>query len=179
MPLMRTLGPGSISSLLKIILDVVFVALWIGVGAVSLVTLGALLLSFNPDLLGSFTVNFNGDKLVRQWPAVITGLFTASLYLAGILVIVGRLRRIFATLMAGDPFHPDNVSRLRMIGLALAALELIRYTFWGISIWLFPGINKVEPSISTTPWFSVLVVFVLAEVFREGARLRREAELTI
>jgi len=104
MPLMRTLGPGSISSLLKIILDVVFVALWIGVGAVSLVTLGALLLSFNPDLLGSFTVNFNGDKLVRQWPAVITGLFTASLYLAGILVIVGRLRRIFATLMAGDPF---------------------------------------------------------------------------
>ena len=30
-----------------------------------------------------------------------------------------------------------------------------------------------------TPAFSVLVVFVLAEVFREGARLRRESELTI
>jgi hypothetical protein len=30
-----------------------------------------------------------------------------------------------------------------------------------------------------TPAFSVFVVFVLAEVFREGARLRREAELTI
>jgi hypothetical protein len=30
-----------------------------------------------------------------------------------------------------------------------------------------------------TAWFAVLVVFVLAEVFREGARLRREAELTI
>ena len=179
MPLMRTLGPGSISSLLKIILDVVYVALWIGVGAVSVVTLAALLLSFNPDLLGSFTMNFNGDKLVRQWPAVIAGLFTASLYLAGILVIVGRLRRIFATLMAGDPFHPDNVSRLRVIGLALAALELIRYTFWVVSIWLIPGGSKVDPTISTTPWFSVLVVFVLAEVFREGARLRREAELTI
>lgn len=27
-----------------------------------------------------------------------------------------------------------------------------------------------------TPAFSVLVVFVLAEVFREGARLRRESE---
>jgi hypothetical protein len=37
----------------------------------------------------------------------------------------------------------------------------------------------VEPSLSLTAWFSVLVVFVLAEVFREGARLRREAELTI
>jgi hypothetical protein len=31
----------------------------------------------------------------------------------------------------------------------------------------------------TTPVFSVLIVFVLAEVFREGARLRRESELTI
>ena len=30
-----------------------------------------------------------------------------------------------------------------------------------------------------TPAFSILVVFVLAEVFREGARLRRESELTI
>ena len=30
-----------------------------------------------------------------------------------------------------------------------------------------------------TAWFAVLVVFVLAEVFREGARLRRDSELTI
>ena len=50
MQLMRTLGPGSISSLLKIILDVVYVALWIGIGAVGLGALSALLLSFNPDL---------------------------------------------------------------------------------------------------------------------------------
>ena len=34
-------------------------------------------------------------------------------------------------------------------------------------------------NFNLTAWFSVLVVFVLAEVFREGARLRREAELTI
>jgi hypothetical protein len=46
-------------------------------------------------------------------------------------------------------------------------------------VWVFPGLDRVEPSLSLTAWFSVLVVFVLAEVFREGARLRREAELTI
>lgn len=32
---------------------------------------------------------------------------------------------------------------------------------------------------AVTAWFSVLVVFVLAEVFKEGARLRAEANLTI
>ena len=30
-----------------------------------------------------------------------------------------------------------------------------------------------------TSWFAVLIVFVLAEVFREGARPRHESELTI
>ena len=108
MQLMRTLGPGSISSLLKIILDVVYVALWIGIGAVGLGALSALLLSFDPDLLGSFTMNFNGDKLVRKWPAIIALLITVSFYLAGILVIVSRLRRIFATLMASR--HRNNNS---------------------------------------------------------------------
>ena len=48
-----------------------------------------------------------------------------------------------------------------------------------VAIVELPGVNKVEPNFNLTAWFSVLVVFVLAEVFREGARLRREAELTI
>ena len=33
MPLMRALGPGSVSSFLKTILDVVFYALWVGLGS--------------------------------------------------------------------------------------------------------------------------------------------------
>jgi len=77
-----------------------------------------------------------------------------------------------------DPFHPQNVKRLRLIGLMLAALELGRYAVWGLSP-LMPWVRRVEPNFNLTAWFSVLVVFVLAEVFREGARLRREAELTI
>jgi hypothetical protein len=175
---MRALGPGSVSSFLKIILDVVFAALWIGVAVMSLITLAALLLSFNPDLLAN--VQFKGEaaEMLERGPILTAGLAAAALYLAGILVIVGSLRRIFTTLTAGDPFHPDNVARLRLIGLMLAGLELGRYAFWAVGT-LLPGIQRNEPSVGLTAWFSVLVVFVLAEVFREGARLRREAELTI
>ena len=177
---MRALGPGSVSSFLKIILDVVFVALWVGVGSVALLMLAALLLSFNPDLIGSITMNMGGGgELVKKWPVVIGGLFAAALYLVGVLVIVARLRQIFATLMAGDPFHPDNVLRLRVVGLALGGLELVRYAVWMVGDLILPGQTTVNHDFSLTAWFSVLVVFVLAEVFREGARLRREAELTI
>ena len=174
--MMRAMGPGSVSSFLKIILDVVYAALMIGIGAVALIVLAAVFFGFNPALLQGVPER---ASLASGWPAMTGGLVAAALYMAGVLVIVGCLRRIFATLTAGDPFHPDNVRRLRLIGVMLAALELGRYAVWGAGAWLVPAAAQQAPSLSLTAWFSVLVVFVLAEVFREGARLRREAELTI
>ena len=177
----RTLCPGSISSFLNIILDVVSVALWIGVAVVSALALLAILHSFNPQFLEGFIqiTGDEGEQFTTSGGAMAAGLAAGGLYLAGVLVIVGRLRRIFVTLTAGDPFHPDNVRRLRVIGLMLAALEFGRYLFWGVGEWLLPGVDRADQGFSLTAWFSVLVVFVLAEVFREGARLRSEAELTI
>lgn len=171
---MRALGPGSVSSFLKIILDVVFVALWIALGAVALALLAALLFSFNPDLFPHVL----GKNAVTRGPLFAGVLLVFGLSIGGVLVIVHSLRRIFMTLTAGDPFHPTNVGRLRLIGLMLAALEIGRYCVWGLSPFM-PGVTRVQPNFNLTAWFSVLVVFVLAEVFREGARLRREAELTI
>jgi Protein of unknown function (DUF2975) len=174
---MRALGPGSVSSFLKIILDVVFAALWIGLGAVALALLAALLFSFNPDLFPQ-VLSANVATVASRGPLFAGMLLIFGLSIGGVLVIVHSLRRIFVTLTAGDPFHPHNVKRLRLIGLMLAALECGRYAVWGLSPFL-PWVKRVEPNFNLTAWFSVLVVFVLAEVFREGARLRREAELTI
>jgi hypothetical protein len=176
---MRTLGPSSVSSVLKTVLDVVYVALI--VAAVGLVIAGfaALLFHLDPVVIKHLSIDgASGEALARG--EVLTAIFvTAGLYLAGVLVIVHRLRRIFSTLSGGDPFHPDNVARLRLVGVLLAGLELMRYLVWAGSLWLVQGLDRTGPSISLSGWFSILVVFVLAEVFREGARLRREAELTI
>jgi hypothetical protein len=176
---MRALGPGSVSSFLKIILDVVFFALWIGIGAVALMMLAAVLFSFNPELIDNISIRTGGAEIAARGPVLLGGLAAAGLYLIGVLVIVERLRRIFSTLTAGDPFHPENVRRLRVVGLVLAGLEISRYLIYALGVWALPGAEIKEPEFSPTAWFSVLVVFVLAEVFREGARLRREAELTI
>jgi hypothetical protein len=174
---MRALGPGSVSSFLKIILDVVFAALWIALGVVALGLLATLLFSFNPDLLPQ-VLTANVATVARRGPLLAGALLGFGLSIGGVLVIVHSLRQIFVTLTAGDPFHPRNVRRLRLIGLMLAVLELGRYAVWGMSPFI-PWVKDVRPDFSLTSWFSVLVVFVLAEVFREGARLRREAELTI
>ena len=171
---MRALGPGSMSSLLKLALDVTSAALWVTLGALLLAALLALLLPSDLDFWRQVA------RSGARGPMLAAGLLAFALYVGVVLFIVARLRRIFTTLTAGDPFHPDNVLRLRSIGFALAALELINYVANIVSAWAFRDqVGSARFPFNPTAWFAVLVVFVLAEVFREGARLRRESELTI
>jgi hypothetical protein len=103
-----------------------------------------------------------------------------DVYVGVLLVIVFRLRQVFATLTIGDPFRPENVGRLRVVGLGLIALEVMGYVVRLALLWALPVRDQGDWSpINLSGWFAILAVFVLAEVFREGARLRRDAELTI
>jgi len=176
---MRALGPGSVSSLLKIVLDVVYGLMLFAVGVLVIAAIAALLFKIDPALVKQMSINGLPAERLTQGPVIALLLAVVGLYVGGVTVVIHRLRQIFTTLTAGDPFHPDNVMRLRLIGLMLVALELTGYVISAGQVWLFPGSSKEETVFSLSSWFSILVVFVLAEVFREGARLRREAELTI
>lgn len=179
---MRALGPGSVSSILKTILDVVYYVLWVAAGAATLGGIGVLLLSFEPEIFSGSAV-FDRLHIEGHWlgPAVLILLVIADAWFGGALVIVGRLRRIFGSLTAGDPFHPENVRRLRVIAITMALLEIGRMATAAVVPLIFRHHAEMRFSggLNLSAWFSILVIVVLAEVFREGARLRREAELTI
>lgn len=179
MPKMRALGPGSLSSFLKAVLDVVRILLMVLLVVLSAGLLYGILAAFNPQMPFAERVHFQGLDRLQAWAVVLVRTLTAVLFVGGVLVIVIRLREIFATLKAGDPFHPENVTRLRVVAGGLAWMEVVRYTVWTLGALLPPQAAPERPNLSLTAWFSILVVVVLAEVFREGARLRREAELTI
>jgi hypothetical protein len=67
-----------------------------------------------------------------------------------------------------------------VVGVSLIALEAVGYLIRMSVLWLAPEAgDTIRFSISLSGWFAILAVFVLAEVFREGARLRSDAELTI
>ena len=187
---MRALGPGSVSSFLKIALDVVHVLLWLLLVALLLTLLGTLVLQPFAGQVSMSDVNVNGEtdpERVRQMlrsPIIPAAVAAVAVYVGGLVFIVGRLRRVFVTLTQGDPFQPLNVRRLRLIGFTLAGIEIFSYVvrgflgWWKVQADLDLRLNLVQ-GFDLTVWFAVLVVFVLAEVFREGARLRHEAELTI
>lgn len=176
----RGLGPGSVSSVLKIALDVAYVLLALITGVLVLLLIAAV---FIP--LDNVNVTVSGDSGGRQLPLtrmlLLFGLGAVTAYFGGFMLILRSLRRIFRTLTIGDPFHPQNVRRLRQIGLILA---VVTGGVWAaqsfVAARLAPGVMEPQGiGELLTPIFSVLIVFVLAEVFREGARRRRESELTI
>jgi hypothetical protein len=182
---MRALGPGSVASLLKIALDCAYGVLWLAVAGVVIAMIGSILLMPFIQSASHGVITLDGHQrdiglYLRRWPAFEALLFSAGLYIGALIVIINRLRRVFETLTQGDPFRPENVGRLRVVGLSLFALEVIGYFVRMAAIWLAPESgDHFTLSISLSGWFAILAVFVLAEVFREGARLRSDAELTI
>lgn len=182
---MRALGPGSVSSFLKTVLDVVYWFIIVMSGLLALaVVVGLLAISFVPQIPAEIgqRIHIDGDGVITPGRILALGVTFSvygALYLGALIAILSRLRRVFATLTAGDPFQPDNIPRLRLIGFVLAGMELARYALNTMLLAIAPDMSWEINGFNITVWFSVLVVFVLAEVFREGARLRREAELTI
>jgi hypothetical protein len=175
----RTLGPGSVSSLLKIALDVAYVLLMVITAVLLLVLLASI---FIP--LANLNITVSNDMGGRQQPLtrplLLFGVGALTSYFGGFLLILRNLRMIFRTLTVGDPFRPENVRRLRQIGLILAVVTGGVWLVQALVARMAPGVMDSQGiGELLTPVFSVLVVFVLAEVFREGARLRRESELTI
>lgn len=182
---MKTLGRGSLASIVKTVLDIVWYAAWVLLAFAALVLLaaGATLVM---DFLG-YSPGFVTDlfQTVREhgwfFPLLITEI-------VAFMIVVDRLRRIFSTLIAGDPFVPENAGHLRVIAIAIAGYQILRHLTQGAVAMLLtimdqPVIGGMELSptanIDLGAWFAVAALLVLAEVFREGARMRQEQKLTI
>jgi hypothetical protein len=169
-------------ALLQVLQVAMVVAFWILVGLGVMVLIVDVFLVFVPG--DKFRLTFTGSRGGTEVPIlkgyVLAGLAGVAAYLGAFALILHNLGQMISTLRQGDPFHPDNVRRLKRVGLILAAAAGGAWVGQAILAQLSRGAAD-SPGLFglITPVFSVLIVFILAEVFREGARLRRESELTI
>jgi hypothetical protein len=197
---MKALGKGSIASVIKIGLSVASVILWIALGAVAIAALvlgaaaiglqvGGRPITIDADIAVSaqgVRMSGNGPGML-SWPLVAALVLAAAVMLGGALIIVDRLRRLFVNFTSNEPFNRENANHLRVIWIVMLGLELAKYGFalavgWAIATFGRPeGVSQIqiEPGIDLSTWSSILVLIVLAEVFREGARMREDQDLTI
>ena len=96
-------------------------------------------------------------------------------------LILARLLTIVETVKVGNPFVIANAVRLKTIAWAILGLELLHFTVGAIA----QGIStaaaplNISSGFSLTRWLTVLLLFVLAQVFEQGARMREDLEGTV
>ena len=95
--------------------------------------------------------------------------------------LLTRLLLIVETVSTGDPFVVANAARLQAIAWALLVLELLHFAVGAVAAGVSSAAVPLNFSwgFSLTRWLAVLLLFVLARVFEEGARMREELEGTV
>jgi len=96
-------------------------------------------------------------------------------------IVLKRLLAMVRTVRAGDPFVAANAHRLQAIAWALLALQLLGLVIGGIAEAISTPEHPVhlDAGFSTSGWLAVILTFVLARVFAEGALMREELEGTV
>jgi hypothetical protein len=96
-------------------------------------------------------------------------------------LILKRLLAMVETVRMGDPFVAANARRLQGIAWALVALQLLGLLVAIISRLISTPAHPVDldSSFSLAGWLAVLLTFVLARVFAEGAGMREDLEGTV
>jgi len=95
--------------------------------------------------------------------------------------ILSRILAIVDTVSVGNPFVMVNAARLQKIAWAVLALELMHFAVGAIaaSVSTAAAPFDIDWKFSPTRWVAVLLLFVLARVFEQGARMREELKGTV
>jgi hypothetical protein len=125
-------------------------------------------------------VTMTADQIGRMALAAFAGAIVA---LALIHFILRALRRVVASASVGDPFIEANAAELVRVAWLLLGVEVIAALIKPMVYLLAPDAVRAKVHdlvhISVTGLFAVLLIFVLAQVFRRGSEMRAELAGTI
>ena len=96
-------------------------------------------------------------------------------------VVLTRLLAMVETVRAGGPFVAANAMRLQAIAWAMLVVQLLSIVIGGIGKAVSTPAHPVHlnAGFSINGWLAVLLTFLLARVFAEGARMREDLEGTV
>ncbi len=150
-------------------------------------------------LIGTAAILFAQDMINAEVAAEFGGAVGAfPLFpLLGVLILAaacvvlvylffGKLRAIISTVGDGDPFAPDNADRLNIMAWLLLAVQVLALPLSGLALlvakWAEPMDNAditIDAGLDLTGILTVIILFILARVFKHGAAMREDLEGTI
>jgi len=172
----ESISPHAISTPLiasRIALHILIVLNWIYGAAI----FGLIVFSFTAESWLMPALKVTGPMMQGMRAVAVLALVCIPLY----DVILRRLLDIVESVRAGNPFACKNATRLEVIAWALVGLQVLSLIIGGIAKLVSTANHPfhVDAGFSTSGWLSVLLLFVLARVFAQGARMRDELEGTV
>ncbi len=154
--MMRALGPGSVSSLLKLVLDVISFALWGDAGGAA----GRRASGPAPAARPRHLAGDDRDP-TRAGPMLPRALLAFAAYVGVVLFILARLRRLFATPdgRRSVPSRQRRAPALDRVFTGRAGASQLRHQP-GVRLGLPRPVPLGALSLQSHRWFAVLVVFV-------------------
>jgi hypothetical protein len=172
-------GAKLIVVLAQILIVLMIVGIGIGIGV--LVTVGREEVLSRIAAAGAPSAAF--AMLILSFAQVVALLMLAHQFFR-------QLGGIIDTVGAGEPFAIENAGRLSRMGWISVAAHALGLVLAGMAAWFHPYLVKLsdgDPDARFDFGFGLdggailltLILFILARVFREGARMRDELEGTV
>ena len=144
-------------------------------------------------LIAMFVASFVFEPVFREFfskrpPRIDPGLLIPALRvwmllaipaIAAVHILYSRLLAMIEAVRAGDPFVPENAVRLKTIAWCLLGVQIFDLMCGVMAAIMNAAGSNIDWSFSATGWVAVVLVFVLARVFEEGARIRADLEAMI
>ncbi|WP_242526284.1 DUF2975 domain-containing protein [Novosphingobium sp. KA1] len=142
-----------------------------------------LMLLFQDDISAQIAKDM--PLVMPQFFWVVSAILVFAALLCGILFRVFQLlKRIVGTVGEGDPFVPDNARRLTQMAWLTLAVQLLGAPLAGLGAMINrigEGHTRIDTigGISGNGLLLMLILFILARVFRKGAEMRADLEGTV
>ena len=170
-------SPSAALPIAHVVLRILIVLNWLGGAAIL-----ALLVVIPNDqwIISAFKLSPSPDtdRLILGLRAIaVLGLAAIPLNHA----ILKRLLAMVETVRSGDPFVVANARRLRVIAWVLFTLQLLSMIIGAIAKAVSSPAHPLHlnAGFSINGWLAVLLTFLLARVFAEGAVMRDDLEGTV
>ena len=173
----RSASPSAALPVAHVVLRILIVVNWL----VAPLVLALLFVVPNREWIMSaldLSPSLDADRVVMGLRSV------AALGLAAIPLNHFGLKKLLAiveTVRKGDPFVAANASRLQAIAWTLFALQLLSIAIGAIAKSISTPEHPInlDAGFSVNGWLAVLLTFLLARVFAEGALMRDDLEGTV
>jgi len=168
-------------SVAKVVLALCIV-LFIFLMAMMLIGIGALLTVGRPEVMAELA---DADSPASVYWAVIGVLVLVEVLLAAILKFLLELRGIVKSVERGDPFEPANADRLSRMGWLTVGGYAVAVVLGAAVAWIKSAAGEAGKDINVDFGLDgggillILVLFILARVFRQGAAMRADLEGTV